>query len=205
MSCQDDLTAVDLHSGVALQVLERVSAGEGRDENLYAYIDHNNVTGLNIEDPESARKIIKAWDDRHDMQVFCESGVDDQSPAGWQLGVDEEGRGAGGRREVEEWPLKVQKMASVSSITLMISDSEGGDKSRLYYLGFKVILVILSFGYPRLSYVSDIDYRCPSLQGESRAPKRSETEGGTVPAANAADAPVPKLAEKQGASHSVVR
>lgn len=43
-----------------------------------------------------------------------------QSPAGWQLGVDEEGRGAGGRREVEEWPLKVQKMASVSSITLMI-------------------------------------------------------------------------------------
>lgn len=42
-------------------------------------------------------------------------------------------------------------------------------------------------------------------KGESRAPKRTETEGGTVPAANAADAPVPKLAEKQGASHSVVR
>lgn len=44
-----------------------------------------------------------------------------------------------------------------------------------------------------------------SCQGESRAPKRGETEGGTVPAANAADAPVPKIAEKQGASHSVVR
>ena len=44
-----------------------------------------------------------------------------------------------------------------------------------------------------------------SLQGESRAPKRAETDGGTVPAANAADAPVPKIAEKQGASHSVVR
>lgn len=26
MSCQDDLTAVDLHSGVAVEVLERVSA-----------------------------------------------------------------------------------------------------------------------------------------------------------------------------------
>lgn len=26
MSCQDDLTAVDLHSGVAVDVLERVSA-----------------------------------------------------------------------------------------------------------------------------------------------------------------------------------
>ncbi|KAJ9115304.1 hypothetical protein QFC20_001172 [Naganishia adeliensis] len=221
MSCQDDLTAVDLHSGVAVEVLERVSAGEGRDENLYAFINHNNVTGLNIEDPEAAKKIIKTWDERHDMEIFCESGVDDQmiihipfihslrlrsllllppppdshtrptrirlytnlphapsfsdieamepvqeigiaqSPAGWQAGVDEEGRGAGGRREVEEWPLKVQKMASVWSVTLMI--------------------------------------------GESRAPKRSETEGGTVPAANAADAPVPKIAEKQGASHSVVR
>lgn len=61
MSCQDDLTAVDLHSGVAVEVLERVSAvcssrplslcrklnsllgtqGEGRDENLYAFIDQN--------------------------------------------------------------------------------------------------------------------------------------------------------------------
>lgn len=37
-----------------------------------------SVTGLNIEDPEAARKIIKPWDERHDMQVFCESGVDDQ-------------------------------------------------------------------------------------------------------------------------------
>jgi hypothetical protein len=41
MSCQDDLTGVDLTSGVALEVLERVSAGSGRDENLWAYIDHN--------------------------------------------------------------------------------------------------------------------------------------------------------------------
>lgn len=37
-----------------------------------------SVTGLNIEDPEAARKIIKTWDERHDMEVFCESGVDDQ-------------------------------------------------------------------------------------------------------------------------------
>lgn len=84
-----------------------------------------------------------------------------QSPSLWQAGVDSEGRAEGGRREVEEWPLKVQKMASVWSVTLMIvstwsfrlpdfydsfltcssacqSDSEGGDKSRLFYIGFKV-------------------------------------------------------------------
>lgn len=53
------------------------------------------------------------------MKPVQEIGIA-QSPAGWQAGVDEEGRGAGGRREVEEWPLKVQKMASVWSVTLMI-------------------------------------------------------------------------------------
>lgn len=42
----------------------------------------HSVTGLNIEDPEAARRIIKPWDERHDMQVFCESGVDDQVSGG---------------------------------------------------------------------------------------------------------------------------
>ena len=41
MSCQDDLTAVDLSSNVAVEVLERVSAGSGRDENLWSFIDIN--------------------------------------------------------------------------------------------------------------------------------------------------------------------
>lgn len=65
-----------------------------------------------------------------------------QSPSSWQAiqptGPGGGERDQGGRREVEDWPLKVQKMASVWSVTLMISDSEGGEKSRLYYLGFKV-------------------------------------------------------------------
>lgn len=42
MSCQDDLTTADLASGVvSTAVLERVSAGSGRDENLWGYVDHN--------------------------------------------------------------------------------------------------------------------------------------------------------------------
>jgi hypothetical protein len=40
MSCQDDLTTTDLTSSVAVQVLERLSAGAGANENLWAYIDH---------------------------------------------------------------------------------------------------------------------------------------------------------------------
>lgn len=41
MSCQEDLTTVDLASGVDVGVLERVSAGSGRDENLWSFIDIN--------------------------------------------------------------------------------------------------------------------------------------------------------------------
>ncbi len=83
------------------------------------------------------------------------------SPSAWQVVPGAEGRAAAGRREVEEWPLKVQKMASVWSVTLVVvsrevrgaagsaadtvcggkSDAEGGDRSRLYYLGFKVCLM----------------------------------------------------------------
>ena len=47
MSCQDDLTAVDLSSNVAVQVLERVSAGSGRDENVWNWIDlDKSVVGM---------------------------------------------------------------------------------------------------------------------------------------------------------------
>lgn len=40
MSCQDDLTSADLTSNVAVQVLERLSAGAGANENLWSFIDH---------------------------------------------------------------------------------------------------------------------------------------------------------------------
>jgi len=100
------------------------------------------------------------------------------SPTSWLATAGSDERDAAGRREVEEWPLKVQKFASIYSVTLMISDAEGADRSRLYYLGFK---------------------------GESRATKRSETEGGVVPAANSADAPVKPLAEKASAGQTEIR
>ncbi len=40
MSCQDDLTSADLTSSVSVQVLERLSAGAGANENLWSFIDH---------------------------------------------------------------------------------------------------------------------------------------------------------------------
>ena len=36
-----------------------------------------SVTGLNLDDPMSAGKVIKPWDDRLDEVEYVESGVDD--------------------------------------------------------------------------------------------------------------------------------
>jgi hypothetical protein len=42
------------------------------------------------------------------------------SPTSWLALSGSDGRDNAGRREVEEWPLKVQKFASIYSVTLMI-------------------------------------------------------------------------------------
>ena len=55
-----------------------VSAGAGDNTNLYGYIDHDNVWGTNIEPPESVKLALKPWDQRHSVETWVESGVDDQ-------------------------------------------------------------------------------------------------------------------------------
>lgn len=39
--------------------------------------DPFSVTGLNLDDPLSAGKVIKTWDERLDESEYVESGVDD--------------------------------------------------------------------------------------------------------------------------------
>jgi hypothetical protein len=41
MSCADDLTVDDLNDTSAAHVLERVSAGEGSNSNLWTWIDRD--------------------------------------------------------------------------------------------------------------------------------------------------------------------
>lgn len=96
MSCADDLTVDDLNTSVTTEVLERVSAGEGSNANLWGWIDRDkwvtlhylrcllikaadtSVVGVNLVEPEGAPKVIKPWDDRLDEEEYVESGVDDE-------------------------------------------------------------------------------------------------------------------------------
>lgn len=68
MNCNNESTEQDLN----------VHQGASSGSNLYAYIDHARVWGVNIEPPESAKLAFKPWDQRHSMDQWIESGVDDQ-------------------------------------------------------------------------------------------------------------------------------
>jgi hypothetical protein len=46
--------------------------------NLFGVIDRDKVHGLNLSVPEDAKEVIKPWDERDDMEKWCESGVDDE-------------------------------------------------------------------------------------------------------------------------------
>ncbi|OCF45278.1 hypothetical protein I317_00800 [Kwoniella heveanensis CBS 569] len=231
MSCADDLTADDLNNNVSTQVLERVTAGEGSNTNLWGQIDKDNVTGLNLVDPASASKVIKTWDDRLDDELFVESGVDDDlilyipfisslrlrtlllhppspghphRPGRLRLYAnlpncpdfsDLEGmnpimdidvsapppgavRLPDGRRDVEEWGLKVQKLANVFSITLYFSEAVTSLRSTMFYVGFK---------------------------GDPKNHTMDMSKLGQVPAQNMADKKVDEVGEKKGAGYTTIR
>ncbi len=62
---------------------------------------------------------LPSFSDIEDMQPVQDIDIS-TSPSSWQATAGPDGRDSAGRREVEEWPLKVQKMASVFSVTIMV-------------------------------------------------------------------------------------
>ncbi|KZO94204.1 DUF1000-domain-containing protein [Calocera viscosa TUFC12733] len=216
--CQDDLTAVDV-AAASPSVQQRITAGAAETINLFGVIDRDNVFGVNISMPEDAKELIKPWHERESTVKYAESNVDDQliihipfveqvrirsiflKPARGELAPQRVrvyvNRPFGvyfsdiddlkpqqdvslleGATEVAEYPVRVAAFANVSSVTLLFSDSQDGELSRMYYVGFK---------------------------GERRSPGRDPNTKLDIPAANAADAPVDRLAEKSANRQNTIR
>ncbi|KAI0052078.1 DUF1000-domain-containing protein [Auriscalpium vulgare] len=188
-------------------------------DNLYHAIDRDNVHGLNLTVPEDAKETIKPWDERDSTDKYADSNVDDQMvihvPFSQNVRVKslllKLGRGETapqrlriytnypnivdfseaedlkpslnitlleGETGVVEYPLRMASFSSINTLSLFFSESIGGDVTRLYYLGFK---------------------------GEMRAVRKEGSNKLEIPAANAADAPVDRLAEKTAAQQPTAK
>ncbi|KAF8708144.1 hypothetical protein RHS03_04247, partial [Rhizoctonia solani] len=173
--------------------------------NLFGVIDRDKVHGLNLSVPEDAKEVIKPWDEREDVEKYCETGVDDEvsynphsrgdaqprrlrvyanHPAGLDFAEAESTRpqqdmalleGEGG---VVEYPVKAATFANVISLTLLLTDTAGGEINRIYFIGFK---------------------------GDARDVRKDVSEHLDIRAANAADAPIDRLTEKAAGSQNLIR
>lgn len=74
MSCENERVPLDTRP----EASSSSSAAAGDVRNLYEYIDHGRVWGVNVEPPEDAKVPFKPWDERNSLLAYAESGVDDQ-------------------------------------------------------------------------------------------------------------------------------
>ncbi|KAN0113901.1 Galactose-binding domain-like protein [Russula decolorans] len=78
-----------------------------------------------------------------------------------------------GETSVTEYPLRMAAFSSINSLSLFLSDSVGGESSRVYYIGFK---------------------------GETRVIRKEGINRLEIPAANAADASLTDRIREKGAA-----
>ncbi|KLO13347.1 DUF1000-domain-containing protein [Schizopora paradoxa] len=84
-----------------------------------------------------------------------------------------------GQINVTEYPLRAAVFANVRSLSLHFREAEGGEKSRIYYIGFR---------------------------GSTRVLKKEATQKLEVPAANAADAPLSqRMSERMTSQQDTAR
>ncbi|KAG9104405.1 hypothetical protein FRC06_002640 [Ceratobasidium sp. 370] len=174
--------------------------------NLFSVIDRDKVHGLNLSVPENAKEVIKPWDERDDIEKWCETNVDDEvsshdknyargeaqprrlrvyanHPAGLDFAEAESTRPQQdialleGEVGVVEYPVKASAFANVIALTLFLTNTEAGETNRIYFVGFK---------------------------GDSRDLQKDVSERLDLPAANAADAPVDRITEKATGSQSFI-
>ncbi|KAJ0402380.1 hypothetical protein ATCC90586_010011 [Pythium insidiosum] len=85
-------------------------------DSLFPYIDTSKLRALNAAEPEHVAHPFKPWHERSDRTRFLSSNEDDP-----ELIIF----------------IPVRKFQGVSSLTLFVEDSIGGDDTKVYYIGLK--------------------------------------------------------------------
>ncbi|KAI9613448.1 hypothetical protein PSHT_07889 [Puccinia striiformis] len=139
---------------------QHIKPGEGNQDFLFSKIALDQVTGYNVEPTRPAKSCIKAWDDRMDDAQYTESDMDQQMIIQIPFTGSVKLRTYANEpnldfdtlearkptqileipesNEVIEFPVRVAKFSSVTSLSIFFnSTSAGADKSQIYFLGFK--------------------------------------------------------------------
>ncbi|RLN93157.1 hypothetical protein BBJ28_00008434 [Nothophytophthora sp. Chile5] len=138
---------------------------DANGDSLYPFIDTSKLRVLNAQDPQAAAHPFKPFHERHDRSRFLASNDDDpelllfipftnrddidfssanELPAQQTLNLAED-QSANIDYPLQRLPpfttlcfcCRVRKFQGVSSITLFVEDSFGGDETRIYYIGLK--------------------------------------------------------------------
>ncbi|KAH7886837.1 DUF1000-domain-containing protein [Phlebopus sp. FC_14] len=172
--------------------------------NLFAYIDRDNVHGLNLAIPEQAKAIIKPWAEREDTTQWADSGVDDQLiihvPFAQNVRIKslvlKLGRGDCTPRHLRiyaNYPNIVDFAdAENTKPHLNISLLEGETGVVDYPLRVAAFASVhslsLYFGDSTGGDQTRVYYL--GFKGDSRTPRKEATKKLDIPAANAADSPL---------------
>ncbi|EJD06680.1 DUF1000-domain-containing protein [Fomitiporia mediterranea MF3/22] len=148
----------------------------GPADNLYPYIDLQNIVALNITDDTPGKAVIKPWHERQDETVWVESDADDQiifripftgsvklrsvllkcgpgeqTPARLCLFANEDNVDFSDiaekephqefavpqSRDIGEYAVKASKFSNLSSLTIFFPEAQGGDSTKVFYIGLR--------------------------------------------------------------------
>lgn len=187
--------------------------------NLYAFIEKQNVHGLNLTVPEHARAIIKPWDKREDTNEHAESEVDDQMVVHVPFNQAVRLRSMMvklGTGETRPRHLRVYMNnpnivdfsdadATKPNFSMTLPDDSGVVEIPLRAAVFASVNALsIHFSESTGGEVSRIFYL--GFKGETRAMTKEASSGLTVGAQNAADASlIDRLAEKAKGQQGTAR
>ncbi|KAJ7634862.1 galactose-binding domain-like protein [Roridomyces roridus] len=202
--------------------------------NLYAFIDKDNVHGLNLAVPEDAKDIIKPWDERESTDKYADSGVDDQMilhiPFTQQVRLKsillKLGRGEATPQHLRvyaNFPNIVDfndAETTTPHVNITLLDGETGvieypfrvaAFTSVTSLSLFFVSLILLVNMAKIAQSESVGGELSRIfflgfRGDTKSTNREGTSKLEIPAANAADAPlVDKVSERAGNAQTTAR